>query len=53
VGGSAWLTNTILVRHTAGIGITSGGASSLETTLWDTDTWANVLDWNGDDTVPG
>ena len=41
------LTNTILVSQTVGITITADSTSTLEATLWGTDTWANGTDWGG------
>jgi uncharacterized repeat protein (TIGR01451 family) len=45
------LTNTILVSHAAGITVAAGNEARLETTLWGTDTWANLTDWGGEGTI--
>jgi uncharacterized repeat protein (TIGR01451 family) len=39
-----WLTNTILVSHTVGIEVASGGAATLAGTLWGDGAWANGTD---------
>jgi hypothetical protein len=53
IGSSATvtLTNTILVSHTVGITVTSGGSASLDGTLWGNGDWANGTDWGGDGTI--
>jgi parallel beta-helix repeat protein len=45
------MTDTILVSHTVGIGVSDGCSAALEATLWGTDTWANEADWTGDGTI--
>jgi hypothetical protein len=41
------LTNTILVSQTVGITVTAGNTTTLETTLWGSEAWANTTDWGG------
>jgi uncharacterized repeat protein (TIGR01451 family) len=51
INGSIALTNTVLVSHTTGITVASGGAAKLEATLWGSGPWANGQDWAGDGTI--
>jgi uncharacterized repeat protein (TIGR01451 family) len=46
-GNTMWLTNTIFVSHTVGIGVWSGNTVYLESTLWH----GNGDDWSGDGAV--
>lgn len=48
---SAWLTDTILVRHTVGVAVVAGNTASLEATLWGSGPWANGTDWAGAGTI--
>ena len=50
-GGTAALTNTILLSHTFGISVTAGSTASLEGTLWGSGAWANATDWGGAGTI--
>jgi hypothetical protein len=50
-GSTVALTNTILVSHTVGVTVAAGNTATLETTLWGTDTWANLADWGGAGTI--
>lgn len=49
--GSADLVNTILVSHTLGIYVSSDSSVTLESTLWGSDTWANLDDWDGSGSI--
>jgi uncharacterized repeat protein (TIGR01451 family) len=46
-GNTMWLTNTIFVSHTVGIGVWSGNTAYLESTLWH----GNGDDWSGDGAI--
>jgi len=48
---NVFLTNTILVSHTAGITVTAGNTATLEATLWGSGDWANGTDWGGAGTI--
>jgi parallel beta-helix repeat protein len=50
-GATVWMTNTILVSHTAGINVDATSAVSLNTTLWGSGAWANLADRSGAGTV--
>jgi RHS repeat-associated protein/uncharacterized repeat protein (TIGR01451 family) len=50
-GGTAALTNTLLVSHTLGISVTGGSTATLAATLWGSGAWANGADWGGAGTV--
>jgi parallel beta-helix repeat protein len=45
------MTNNILVSHTVGITVASGCTVTLESTLWGTEGWANITDWDGSGTI--
>jgi len=47
VGGTLWLTNTIIVSHTVGIYVNSDKTAVIEATLWGSGEWANGADWAG------
>jgi hypothetical protein len=42
-----WMTNTILVSHTVGVGTTSGAVVNMEATLWGDGAWSNIVDLAG------
>jgi hypothetical protein len=48
---SVALTNTILVRHTVGITVSTGSTITLMATLWGDGDWANGADWGGAGTI--
>lgn len=41
------LTNTIIVSHAVGLSVTNDSTATLNTTLWGTGEWANVVNWQG------
>ncbi len=50
-GGTAALTNTILVGHQVGVVAALGSEADLEGTLWGSGSWENGQDWGGDGTI--
>ena len=50
-GSAVTMTNTILVSHTVGVGVSAGGTANLEATAWGTGPWANGVDWTSAGTV--
>ncbi len=50
-GATLWMTNTILVDHTLGIGMASGTTATLGCTLWGAGDWANEDDWEVNGTL--
>jgi len=49
--GEVAMTNTILVGHAVGIHVSGDSTTTLEATLWGSDSWVNGTDWEGDGTI--
>ena len=41
------MTNTIVVAHSVGITVAASSTARLESTLWGSGIWGNVIDWGG------